>query len=230
MKINRVLQILIIITLPFMVLMASVRLLITPSFAAFEYDRTWFPKDPYGMSQAERLRWSRHAINYLTNDGDISYLGELRFDDGEALFNERELDHMIDVKHVVKTCLVIWYALAGFFFAALIWFLVMHERKAFVGAVSWGSWLTIGIIVAILIFLAVSFNRLFERFHQLFFKDGTWLFYQNDTLIRLFPIEFWRDAFILVCILSLLMAGFILGIKALVNNIQRKKELKNSNG
>ena len=74
MKINRVLQILIIITLPFMVLMASVRLLITPSFAAFEYDRTWFPKDPYGMSQAERLRWSRYAINYLNNDEDVSYL------------------------------------------------------------------------------------------------------------------------------------------------------------
>lgn len=228
MKINRILQILIIITLPFMILMTSVRLLITPGFAAFEYDRNWFPKDPYGMNQAERLRWSRYAINYLTNDEDIAYLGQLRFDDGVTLFNERELDHMVDVKHVVKTCLVVLYALAGFLFAALIWFLVMHDWKPFIQAVSWGAWLTLGIIVAVLIFLAVSFDRLFERFHQLFFKDGSWLFYQDDTLIRLFPIEFWRDAFILVCILSLLMAGLILVIKALINRLKKKKEIQKS--
>jgi len=228
MKINRVLQILILVFLPFIFLMASVRLLMTPEFAAFEYDRSWFPKDPYGMNQAERLRWSRYAINYLTNDEEISYLGDLRFDDGKVLFNERELEHMLDVKHVVKTCLVVMYALVGFLFAALIWFLVMHEWKAFVQALSWGSWLTIGVIAAILIFLAVSFNRLFERFHQLFFKEGTGLFYQDDTLIRLFPIEFWRDAFILVCILSLLMAGGILVVRALVNKVLRKKELINA--
>ena len=76
MKINRVLQVLIILVLPFLFLMSAVRVLITPGYAAFEYQRSWFPKDPYGMSKDERLVWSRYAINYLTNDEDISYLGD----------------------------------------------------------------------------------------------------------------------------------------------------------
>jgi integral membrane protein (TIGR01906 family) len=223
MKINRVLQVLLSIILPFLILMGSIRLLITPGYARFEYNRVWFPKDPYGMTKAERLHWSKYAITYLTNDEDISYLGDSRFDDGSEVFNERELEHMLDVKKVVKTSLSVWYALIGFFFASMMWFSVMGIWKPLNKAIIWGSWLSIGLIVAILIFLAISFNQLFEKFHQLFFKEGSWLFYQDDTLIRLFPLEFWRDAFIIVCLLSILVASTILIVKAFLSKSNKNK-------
>ena len=223
MKVNRVLQILLMLILPFMLLMGSIRLLLTPGFASFEYNRSWFPKDPYGMSKVERLHWSKYAIGYLSNEEDISYLSDLRFDDGTEVFNARELDHMLDVKKVVKTSLTVWYALFGFIFGALVWFFVMGGSKSLKRALVSGSWLTIGLIVAILAFLAISFNHLFDWFHKLFFKDGTWLFYQDDTLIRLFPLPFWRDAFIIVSVLTLLMAGLILIINLFINKKQKKK-------
>jgi len=214
-----------IITIPFILLMGSVRLLISPNFAKFEYYRSWFPDDPYGMSKDERLKWSRCAINYLVNDEEITYLSDLRFDDGEAVFLERELDHMVDVKKVVKTTLAVWYGLLGFLFASAIWFLVMGGKKYLKQALDWGGWLTVGLIVAVLIMVIVSFNQLFEWFHKLFFEDGTWIFYQDDTLIRLFPLEFWRDAFVFVSVLTVLFAGVIL----LIGFICRKRLSKRKN-
>lgn len=216
MKINKVLQIMLILIFPFVLLIGAIRLITTPGFAAFEYNHSWFTPDPYGMTKPERLRWSEYAIKYLTNDADITYLGNLRFDDGSGVFNERELGHMVDVKQVMKTSFTIWYGLLGFAFAVMVWFIVMREWKIFSQALVWGAWVTIGLIAAILTFLAISFNQLFERFHQLFFADGSWVFYQSDTLIRLFPIEFWRDAFILVCVLTLLVAIGVLLIKLFV--------------
>ena len=38
---------------------------------------------------------------------------------------------------------------------------------------------------------------------QIFFKGDSWLFYYSDTLIRLFPIRFWQDAFLWAAILAL---------------------------
>ena len=43
---------------PLVVLMLSVRLLITPVFAQVEYRMPGFPDDPYGFTLEDRLEWS----------------------------------------------------------------------------------------------------------------------------------------------------------------------------
>jgi len=43
----------------------------------------------------------------------------------------------------------------------------------------------------------------FVAFHEVFFDPGTWVFRYSDTLIRLFPERFWRDAFLAIAALSL---------------------------
>jgi uncharacterized membrane protein len=34
----------------------------------------------------------------------------------------------------------------------------------------------------------------FDNFHLLFFEPSSWLFAYSDSLIRLFPLQFWIDA------------------------------------
>jgi uncharacterized membrane protein len=53
------------------------------------------------------------------------------------------------------------------------------------------------------VFIGVSFNALFTGFHSIFFEGDSWLFFYSDTLIRLFPLRFWRDVFIALAVLSL---------------------------
>jgi integral membrane protein (TIGR01906 family) len=44
------------------------------------------------------------------------------------------------------------------------------------------------------LYILLNFNNFFTRFHHLFFEGDTWLFRRDDTLIRLFPNDFWFDA------------------------------------
>jgi integral membrane protein (TIGR01906 family) len=60
----------------------------------------------------------------------------------------------------------------------------------------------IGLVVAIGLFGALAFWQLFTLFHGLFFKGDTWLFLYSDTLIRLFPMQFWQDAFLWAGVIS----------------------------
>ncbi len=219
MRINKILVVILALLIPFIILMGGVRLIMRPAFAEFEYDRAGFPRDPYGMETQERKQWAGYSIRYLTNSEPIDYLGNLQTFQGQKIFTESELSHMLDVKEVVQGALIAWYILIGLSVAILGWFLIMGQWSSMRHAFQAGGWVTLSLIGALLIFLLVSFDTLFTRFHQLFFADGTWLFDESSTLIRLFPFVFWRDAFTLVLSFTMLV-GILLVV------ITRKRKLK----
>ncbi|HZW05188.1 MAG TPA: TIGR01906 family membrane protein, partial [Anaerolineaceae bacterium] len=187
-----------VLAIPFLLIMTAIRLVMTPLFLQFEYNLPGFPPDPYGFEKADRMHWSRFALDYLFNDADASYLGDLRFEDGSPLYNERELSHMVDVKVLVQQMLAAWVALG----LVLVGTALLAWRTGWLGdfwqSVSYGGWLSLALVIAVLIFVVLSFNALFTGFHRIFFEGDIWLFYMSDTLIRLFPMRFWQDGFILV--------------------------------
>lgn len=208
---------------PVIILMLAVRLLITPAFAQVEYRLPGFPADPFGFSMVDRLRWSEPAINYLVNSEDITFLEHLKFEDGEPIFNERELSHMQDVKAVV-TGMRVALAVGMIILLAITTAAVKGGWRAqLLRSYRRGGWALIGLIGAILLFVAVNFTNLFTWFHQLFFESGTWQFYTSDTLIRLFPMRFWRDAFIFVGVISLTMGALVIFFSRYRKNQKIKK-------
>ena len=79
-----------------------------------------------------------------------------------------------------------------------------------------GGRLTSLFLLAILFFSVISFRALFTYFHLVFFEGDSWLFFTSDTLIRLFPIRFWQDVFLVFGLLTLAGGGIIgWGIPAL---------------
>ena len=67
-----------------------------------------------------------------------------------------------------------------------------------------GLALTVGLIVVIgMVINPDVFWSFFAGFHSLFFEGDSWLFLYSDTLIRLFPIRFWQDAFLLAAAIAL---------------------------
>jgi integral membrane protein (TIGR01906 family) len=201
------------ILVPFLLVMTAVRILMTGAFLQYEYHTPNFPADPYGFTLTERLRWANPSVEYLVNNAGISYLKDLKFDNGQSIYNERELSHMSDVKNLVQTTLRLWrigLVLMVIFALVSLWRGWAGELQT---GMARGGWLTVGLIVAMLVGVATSFDWLFTQFHHLFFTGGTWLFYYSDTLIRLFPMRFWQDAFILVgafCIICGLLLGILL--------------------
>jgi hypothetical protein len=76
------------ILVPFALIGLGLRVLLTPLFLQIEYNMPYFPPDEYGFTKEDRLQWAPYALDYLTNNEDISYLSDLEFDDGTPLYNE----------------------------------------------------------------------------------------------------------------------------------------------
>jgi integral membrane protein (TIGR01906 family) len=191
------------ILVPVALIFLGTRLLLTTTFLKLEYRMPGFPADNYGFTLEERLKWSDLALQYLVNDAGIEFLGNLKFNDGTPLYNERELSHMLDVKNVVKPVLLVgygtWILLAGLG----AWAIWKKSQTVLLTGLRRGGWIMIGLLVMIGIFASINFWEFFSLFHGLFFKGDSWLFLYSDTLIRLFPIRFWQDAFLLVGIVTL---------------------------
>jgi integral membrane protein (TIGR01906 family) len=188
--------------------MFSIRVLFTPLFLVVEYNMPGFPSDPYGFSKEERLKWGSLSIQYLFNNEDPEFLENLRFEDGTSIYNQREVSHMVDVKILLQQTLRLFYLLLIVYIVIVIWAKIKNHLHWVWAAASKGGWLTLGLIGVILAAVVISFDALFTAFHKVFFVGDTWLFYFSDTLIRLFPMRLWQDAFIFMGIITVAVALF----------------------
>jgi len=198
----------IVIAVPVVLTMGVVRLTTMSWYPRWEYQRSGFPADPFEMPTEERLRLAQASIRFLNRPTTLEALEVLELPDGTPAYNDRELSHMADVKRVYDQLT----AVAGFFLVAAVvagWALVRRGRASLVwAAISDGGLLTLGLLVALAIWMALGFEAFFTAFHGVFFSGDSWLFSYSDTLIRLFPLPFWQHA-------GLLIAGTV-SITALV--------------
>jgi integral membrane protein (TIGR01906 family) len=218
MKMTLILSWLVALLVPLALIGLGLRALLTPLFLRIEYNMPYFPPDQYGFTKEDRLKWAPYALNYLVNRADISYLADLTFEDGASLYNERELSHMADVKRVTKAALNVWYVTLALSLGLGIWSRLGHWEQAYRQGLMRGGWLMVGLAVAVGLVVLVGilinpevFWNFFVGFHRLFFTGDTWLFLFSDTLIRLFPIRFWQDAFLLAALIAL-GGGIALGV------------------
>ena len=195
---------------PLFLIGLALRVLLSPIFYKAEYNMPYFPPDEYGFTREERLKWAPYAVNYLTNSADISYLGDLRFDDGTPLYNERELKHMLDVKVLTQGALRVWYVSVALLLALGAWAWFGGWWDGYRLGLMRGGWLMVGLAVTIALVVVIGiainpnvFYSFFVWFHSLFFEGDSWLFRFSDTLIRLFPIRFWQDAFLWAAVIAL---------------------------
>lgn len=197
--------------LPLALAFLGLRLMLTHAFLQVEYRLPGFPLDEYGFTLADRLHYAPRALDYLLNDADLSFLGDSTFPDGSPLYNGRELSHMQDVKNVVQPALWVGYGVWAFFLAAGLWARFGGWWIEFLGGLRRGGWLTVGLAAATGVFAAVSFRQFFAIFHSFFFAEDSWMFLYSDTLIRLFPLRFWQDAFLFAGIIAV-GGGLALGL------------------
>lgn len=204
MKANiRIFSVLISIIVPLLLMMTSIRILLNPFFLDYEYNLPNFPADEFGFSKADRLHWGKLSLDYLNNSAGLEFLADLKFEDGDPIYNERELSHMLDVKNLVQLMIKIMLPMAGFLVLAWVLAWRLGWIPQFWKSISQGGWLTLGLIGLVLIGTVINFDAIFTTFHRLFFTGNTWLFYFDDTLIRLFPEKLWSDAFTFMGVFTL---------------------------
>jgi integral membrane protein (TIGR01906 family) len=202
----RVVQVLVAVALPLVLLIGNIQLLTDSRFVNFEYGKRSFPPDttvPFGgypLPKAERTMLAEAALRSIVGPEGMHALEEARFQETDApAFNAREIRHMRDVRWLFSRARIIfWGALLALIGggALLIWW----GRRSVQGSQLLTRPLLVSVVVtltaaaALGFYILSNFGSFFTEFHHVFFEGSTWLFRQDDTLIRLFPTDFWFDA------------------------------------
>jgi integral membrane protein (TIGR01906 family) len=212
------LQAYLVLTLPVLLAIGAGRLVMNNFLLQLEYTRAGFPVDEYGLTTEDRLAYGPMGIQYILNNEPIEYLGDLQLEGEKCYpvnerpcpaFNPLELQHMEDVQGVAQSLFSfgLWAGIGAVLVALALWKFV--SIAALRSALLNGSSLTLGLIATIILLALTAWDAFFSGFHGLFFAEGSWQFYYSDTLIRLYPEQFWFDAALLVGVLTTVGAALL---------------------
>jgi integral membrane protein (TIGR01906 family) len=207
---------LIVISIPLVLTLFTLRLMISwnsPSYPSFEYSR--IAPDQYGFTPEERLRLAEDSQDFLRHSEPaeevVHLISDLRLPGtNKPLYNQREIGHLVDVKNVMDSFRTLLWILGIGVVAGLVLLLARPEtRPDGFKAIMHGGILTMAILLAMILLLFVAWNVVFTQFHEILFTPGTWTFFYTDSLIRLFPEQFWFD-FGLLWTVGIFLQGAIL--------------------
>lgn len=205
-----------VLAMPFMLGFGTIRAVINWDYPSFEYAR--IAPDAYGWTNEERLANAHVTLDYLQRPEpaeDVIFMLEqltLPEDSSQPLYIDREIGHMIDVKEAADQLRNIFWVLLVLEIITLGFFFSQHElRPLAADLLRRGGWATIIALVGIGAFIGLAWQYFFVLFHELLFPPGTWTFLYTDSLIRLFPEQFWFDVGILI-VGATLLEGVVLVI------------------
>lgn len=188
-----------------LVALAGPLILFNPWFVSFEQARAGAPA-LLGATQVQVDAATGAILRDLWTGGDF----EVRLVEGGApVLDAFERSHMRDVSVLVRVLagLAVVAALAG-----LVAGRVLRGRpRAIGGAMLAGAGLVGALAAIAAVAFAVAFDAAFIAFHQLFFREGTYLFGPGSTLIRFFPEALWYE--------SSLVAGALIVVSAAVVSV-----------
>ena len=127
-----------------------------------------------------------------------------------SLFNQKEIDHMIDVKNLIQATLLFERIGLVLLLVFFIFFLFREGSKIFYEnfkRIILGSFLIWSILLFLIIFgMIIDFNYTFTLFHKIMFTNDLWILDPNsDFLIMIFPQRFFLEISAAIIILFLLI-------------------------
>jgi integral membrane protein (TIGR01906 family) len=155
-------------------------------------------------------------INYFNSDADSIAISVVKDGESFALFNQREIIHLRDIKGLIQLdygvglgTLVYLLAYAG---VCLFWQKRRYWRDLAWGLVG-GSSITLGLMLALGLGILFGFEELFWQFHVISFANQLWLLDPTkDYLKMLFPDGFFYDATVLCAIMTAALAIILGGV------------------
>ena len=122
---------------------------------------------------------SENLFNYLYSDGFLI-----------NIYTYQESSHLKDVKILIRSLILFFLLLFFIFLFALI---LYNKYLHYVFLITF--FILISTLFLLYIFTLFNFLYIFDKFHELFFINNSWIFEYDSILIKLFPEEFFIHAF-----------------------------------
>ena len=183
-----ILQWVLTLLMPFVLMLSSLYIFMSPQFIDWEYAQTDFPPADR-FTPEQRTFNAKETLLYVRGERSEQQLRDLN------VYNAREIKHLVDVYNVTRPMLLLnpFLILAMIAAFVLLWRNPATRRNAGTG-LFFGGLFTFVLIAAIGLFAVVAFDSFFIAFHGIFFEGDTWLFNYSDSLIQFYPELFWMRA------------------------------------
>lgn len=189
------------------------------SFYTKEYQK-YNNAEIIGISDEELMDTTEVLLDYITDKRE-DMVAYATIDGVEReVFNQREKDHMVDVKKLYLLAMTVKHICAFAAIGIAVYFAFTHKKQA-LKQLAKGYQRACGIFVAILAGLAlaayIDFTRFWTLFHQILFSNDLWLLNpKTDIMILMVPEGFFYDLvfkiafwFILIGILLLILTQYL---------------------
>ena len=179
-----------------------------------------------GMSHQELLNTTKELLNYIKDKREDLNISAKVHGQERQVFNQREIDHMVDVKNLFALGFRLRWISFGVF-GLLVAFLAWYKGKKALRLLGI-SYLTVlailGILfITLLILISIDFTAVWNGFHYIAFSNDLWILNpKTDILIQMVPEPFFYDT--VIRILSIL--GIALTILAICSGMILFKSAK----
>ena len=174
-----------------------------------------------GISEDHLMLVTAHLIDYMRGSNDDLTVFVNIHGVNREFFNQREKDHMVDVKDLFILGTNIRNLLIIVFLATIV--LLAYKKELHILPITYLFVFLafLAIVGGLGILIATDFNKYFTIFHEIFFSNDLWILDpRTDLLINLVPLQFFIN--ISLYILFVLI-GFIVLIIASCLFLKRPK-------
>lgn len=183
--------------------------------------------DNIGISSDDLMDATNHLLAYVRNEKeDLSMRYEVSGMERQ-LFNQREIDHMVDVKELYLKARNI--RRVGMVLLGALLFLIIRKpdtaRKKQIYEIASSMVDALMIMIILVVFLGgfylVNFDLFWTTFHELVFTNDLWLLDpRTDILIQMVPTQFFIDCVGRIMLYSGIFLTIILGLAGWSRNIK----------
>lgn len=210
---TRVAAALFVVAVPITLVLTVIRLLV---FDPAYYQRGYLQHGvtrTTGMTQAQLTAATAQIQAYFRGGPPVLLVVEK--ERGQApLFNDREQQHLADVRDLLGLALWVQVGSLGYLLGATVYLLAFRRSD---GARMLAQWLSAGAGLTLALFAGLGslaltdFSSFWTQLHKLSFRNDLWMLDpRTDYMIRLYPIPFWSDAVVDVILRSGSMAVALL--------------------
>ncbi|HLC60851.1 MAG TPA: DUF1461 domain-containing protein [Candidatus Nanoarchaeia archaeon] len=175
-------------------------------------------------------KFSEYGVNNKFPDAGAMHQKVINFIEGKSDelpsdFNDREKQHLLDVKKVISALTITLYIMVGLFLLLLVISAFTLKFNSyiinFVGRVMvWGGVLTVALAALLFLFITFDFGSTFESMHQMFFQKGTYMFDPaKEAMVNLYPEQLFMDlgirisAWIIISAILIILIGLYLVLR-----------------
>ena len=180
-----------------------ITVLLLSSVDLFCFNRSFYEKQYEKLGVAQTISISDEDLT-LATEVLLDYIQDKRDDlnvqavisgQMQEVFNQREIDHMVDVKALYLNAMTVRNLAAGILAVLSIWFYATRKKNT-LGSLA-KSFIQVSVVImavfaALIVYAAMDFSSFWWQFHQIFFAgNDLWILDPNtDVLIMMVPQEF----------------------------------------